>query len=166
MYWEEAEDSLLILGFKISFTLYLDKFLFDKAQVTWSVSHFHQQNPLLPWTGVQFRMATVTLTAEIMAWIVGEQCNYSYTTPHFHIYIEVVSSTCSLPSAMKKSPAFDPLAGFSPRTLWFSLPRGSWLFVALNPLPWKFAEYVAQFLLSHWHHVCESLQAWCQVVSA
>lgn len=92
-----------ILGSKISFTLYLDKLLFDKVQLAWSVQCFPQQCPLVLWAGVQFRMATVTLTAEIAAQIIGQQCNYNYTTPHFNMDIKVVTSTCSLLSAMKKA---------------------------------------------------------------
>lgn len=47
-------------------------------------------------------MATVTLAAEIAAQIIGQQCDYNSTTPHFNMHIKFVTSTCSLPSAMKK----------------------------------------------------------------
>lgn len=121
-----AEVSMRILGSKISFTLYLDKLLFDIAQVTWSVPCFPQQKPLLPWAGVQFRMATVTLTAEIAAQIIGQQCNYNSTTPHFNVHIKVVTSTCSLPSAIKKKTNFWPSGWIqSPNSLFFH-SHGSW----------------------------------------
>lgn len=48
-------------------------------------------------------MATVTLTAEITARIIGQQCDYNYTTPRFNMHIKVVTSTCTLPSAVKKA---------------------------------------------------------------